>query len=837
MRFNNSSMALLDIPDLPARAFIRKAGGGIIPQGGGGGGSPPTSTTNTTNTSNIPPYAQPYVENMMAATQAQLFQTTPSGQIDPNTGQEIQNITGFQPYKAYGGQYDASGNLTNPTEAAQAAVAGFQPLQTQAQQGIAGLQNPNQYNQAMGITGQGIGQDFRSANMGNMYGQAGYNAGMSYGQNAQNPNAVANFMNPYIQNTLAPSMQLLNQQYGMQQAANQGRQTQAGAFGGSRGTLEDSLNQQNQMLAQNQLVGNAYNQAYNTANQNMQTAASLGMQGAQSGLAGIGAQQAGIAQGMAGANQLANLGQQQQANQENIYNLQNQYGAQQQQYNQNVINQAMQNYANAQQYPIMELGTMSNMLRGLPMQATTTNQYQATPSPLSQAIGAAGVGSTLSALTKGSKKGGLQKNTTGINSYDVGGAIKADLENMPTDALKEELGKTQSPTIKSDIQQIIAMRNAVPQSKSGGIMSYADGEKVQPGSAEFLNSEASNVSSAPAPAAVPAPPPPNPDFTAWQQAGKGIAQIPDQTVRDTLLAQHQMNKPETYEIIRDRLQKQHDEAMKGDTTRADIMAERSNAKAESERQRQLRLGQFFASWGSTPGPTLVAGLSAFAKTVPSMIADSDKQAEIMNRIDHSIIELNRADRMERMGMDKEAAKLKQEQSKNIQALNKDIIVYKDAQDQMASRERIAKFEADSRIKAAQIGLGSKEERDFNEKMKLYGIASDQSEKVKENIAREKGLKTEYGDAVKKYNQFEAIEKDGTKLNPMMQSLKDNAEKTIRAYETEWNSRIEAAEKKKNLIGQAFAPEFKKHGVDINDTAAPEKPVDKDKRAPISSFYK
>lgn len=51
----------------------------ILYGSGGGGGGQPTSTTSTTNTSNIPPYAQPYVENMLAATQAQLFQTTPGG--------------------------------------------------------------------------------------------------------------------------------------------------------------------------------------------------------------------------------------------------------------------------------------------------------------------------------------------------------------------------------------------------------------------------------------------------------------------------------------------------------------------------------------------------------------------------------------------------------------------------------------------------------------------------------------------------------------------------------------------------------------------------------------
>ena len=67
--------------------------------GKGGGG--PTQTTSTSNTSNIPEYAQPYVETMLGATQKQLYKTDDSG-----------GITGFQPYKAFGGTYDASGNMT-----------------------------------------------------------------------------------------------------------------------------------------------------------------------------------------------------------------------------------------------------------------------------------------------------------------------------------------------------------------------------------------------------------------------------------------------------------------------------------------------------------------------------------------------------------------------------------------------------------------------------------------------------------------------------------------------------------------------------------------------------
>ena len=74
---------------LPAEGFKHSGDRKIKPQGGGGGGQP---TSNTTQTSNIPEYAQPYVETMLGATQAQLFNTTPGAEGQPD------QITGFKEY-------------------------------------------------------------------------------------------------------------------------------------------------------------------------------------------------------------------------------------------------------------------------------------------------------------------------------------------------------------------------------------------------------------------------------------------------------------------------------------------------------------------------------------------------------------------------------------------------------------------------------------------------------------------------------------------------------------------------------------------------------------------
>jgi hypothetical protein len=147
-----------------------------------------------------------------------------------------------------------------------------------------------------------------------------------------------------------------------------------------------------------------------------------GIQGAQAGLQGVGAQQAagqlglaGTAQGMQGAGYglqgvqgavgagqygLQGLGQATQAagalgqlggaefgTQKDIIGLQSQLGGQQQSLEQQKINQAIQDYATAQQYPMMQLAQLNAMLRGLPLQQSTTQQYQAQPGIAQQGLG------------------------------------------------------------------------------------------------------------------------------------------------------------------------------------------------------------------------------------------------------------------------------------------------------------------------------------------------------------------------------------------------------------------------------------------------------------------
>lgn len=311
-------------------ATQNKLGGGRIYGGGGGGG--PTSTTS--NTSNIPEYARPYVENMLGATQQQLF-TVKDGEI-----------TGFRPYQAYS---------SNPADY----FAGPSSLQTAAYNQAGQMQTPDQYNLATGMGGvAGLGQ---------------LGAGQQYQNMATNPGAIQSYMSPYMQNVVDTQKAAALRDYQVAQPMRQAQQARQGAFGGSRSAIENAEAQRNLNTQLQSIQAQGTQNAFQNAQQAQQFGANLGLQG----LSGA-AQTAGMLGQLGGAQQQADIAR---------INLQNQLGGQQQQYQQGIINQQIQDYATQQQYPLMQLGFMSNMLRGLPMQATTTQTYQAQPSGAQQMLG------------------------------------------------------------------------------------------------------------------------------------------------------------------------------------------------------------------------------------------------------------------------------------------------------------------------------------------------------------------------------------------------------------------------------------------------------------------
>ena len=369
-----------------------KVGGGRIYGGGGsGGGGAPTQST--TVTSNIPEYAKPYVESMLGAAQKQTYKMDDAG-----------NITGFQPYVPYGATVDSAGNITNTAQdQARAAVAGFAPMQEQAFRQTANLQVPGQF----GIGSQFIGAGGFGA--GNVAQQAA-GIGNQYFGMATNPYAQQAFMSPYMQNVVDVQKQEATRDFLKQMPAMQAQAVRQGAFGGSRQAIEAAEARRNLNTQLGNIQATGSQKAFEAGQQAQQFGSNLGLQGFNTALQGTG-------QLVSAGNALGQMGERQLQAQQRIIGLQSQAGAQKQALEQQRINQAIQNYALEQQYPQLQLSTMSSLLRGLPLQQATTQQYQAAPSAISQ-IGGLGTAALGAYKLFGAKEGGV------VPSYKAGGEIK-----------------------------------------------------------------------------------------------------------------------------------------------------------------------------------------------------------------------------------------------------------------------------------------------------------------------------------------------------------------------------------------------------------------------------
>lgn len=327
-------------------------------------------------------YMNPYLNSALQPQLAEIGR-----QYDITGQQEKSQATG---QGAFGGNRQAlmqAENSRNKNTAMNTAIGqGYNTAFNNAQQQFNTQQNANlQAQQA----NQGAGIQTGLANQ-----QVGYNTALQNAQLAQQSNlSNQSLMGQYglQQGQFNQQANLANQQARLQaQQANQ----QAGLSTGIQ-NLQSALQTQGLGAGQNLQSQLANQAAYGNAQQ-----ANIGQQqfGANMG-------QQNLQQILAGAGQLGNLGTNQLAAQQGVLNTQNAMGAQQQQQEQGKINQAISNYATAQQYPMMQLGNMSNLLHGLPMSSTTTQTYQAAPSAISQ-FGALGTGLIGASKLAGAKRGG-----------------------------------------------------------------------------------------------------------------------------------------------------------------------------------------------------------------------------------------------------------------------------------------------------------------------------------------------------------------------------------------------------------------------------------------------
>ena len=329
----------------------------------GKGSSAPTEQTVTQT--NIPKEFQPYFERLM-------------GRVEEQS---------LQPYEGYGGSRlaapgeDTLASRDMTRDIAGTGITGLPMAQTAAAGNILEARRLGQYG-----PGEFSQFDFGPARQ-------------FTGQEAQQ------YMSPYLENVLDVQKSRAIEDFDRLRGSRNAQAVQAGAFGGSRQGVQEGIAQEGLMRQLGEIEATGRQAAFEQAGQMFGTdrAAQMAQQQAQAGelervqtgteaSRQFGAGQGISALGAAGtaAGQLAGFGERERA--ADIQNAQmlDAIGRAQQGETQAGLDIGYQDFLRQQGYPAEQLGFYSDVLRGLPVAAASTQTQQGFQSynPLQQALGA-----------------------------------------------------------------------------------------------------------------------------------------------------------------------------------------------------------------------------------------------------------------------------------------------------------------------------------------------------------------------------------------------------------------------------------------------------------------
>jgi hypothetical protein len=238
-----------------------------MPSGGGGG---------TNVTTNLPTFAKPYYQELLKQTGLNVFNTT-QDVTDPKTGKVIKGgqVTGIKEYQPYAG-----GDVN-------ARVAGFSPLQQQAQGEIGNLQTPEQFAAATQGANVGMNMGYGSAAQG-LQQAFGYRPGQFNVQQVEapelsqyqmggpervssqmfSPGAASYYMSPFQQNV----SDIAAREYQRTADINAAKLAQQGAAMGQSGGSRQALLEAEAMRNTNQGIGDIYARGQQAAYENAQKA-------------------------------------------------------------------------------------------------------------------------------------------------------------------------------------------------------------------------------------------------------------------------------------------------------------------------------------------------------------------------------------------------------------------------------------------------------------------------------------------------------------------------------------------------------------------------------------
>ena len=736
---------------------------------GGGGGGPSTTKTET---SNIPEYAQPYVERMMGASERQVYTYGPSG-----------NITGFQPFQSYSEFAKRQGG-TGET------VAGFTPMQARAMQGIGGYQMPGQTAAASGMTADIANRaiqagQYQPGYFGNFYNAPSpYQAGrfgvrdVGTGSFLQ-PGAAEAYMSPYQQAVTDIEKREATRASDIMKQQQQAQAVQAGAFGGSRQAIVEAERQRNLMQQIGDIQARGGQSAFQQAQQQFNVEQQAGLQaqlanqqarmqaqqareqsrqfgygqgmtaaelGARYGLSGAelgeksrqfgaGLRMQGIEQARGAAGQLGALGEQQYKQELGLLGQQYDVGAKQQAYEQARLNQIIQDYATKQQYPFIQLGTLSNMLRGLPMQASTTQLYQAQPPLLQQGIGLAGAYANLKQAGVNmpfGKEGGAVKEmasggiASGVDRYKLPSMV----EKLSDKQLEGKLGGDTDPETMGIAQAEKQRRDHIRKGMAdGGAVAFKEGEMVKNpmlGSEEPKKEEPKKEAPAVATRPKAAAPKPAPvEKSPYQAEFKRALAEPSPIAPEVASLRKQQAEEQAIvdlgtEGLMDRKQAAYkkygiDPAAIFAQERADNKKYLEQAEGDAKKAEYLRWAQMWAKFGSTPGPVLKAALTSINETVPDLLDDQKYAINLQRSITKTLHDIDRAEYLDKKGNYDEAQKLLNEARGRVANLSiaTSKLIADEYENKLKSKGQLAAEELkgqfgvkEASIRAAASGAGS-----------------------------------------------------------------------------------------------------------------------------------
>ena len=284
------------------------------------GGASALPAIGGTSSSTLSDWAGPYVTTMLGQAQA------------------VAN----QPYQTY------QGPLT----------AGASDIQQNLFSGIGGLTLPQNFGASMSNAGAYAPPDTNVPTQVQSVSQAANGTQNTtpnlnnFGASGDQNSLINQYMNPYLQASLTPQLNMLRQQAQTNEQNDLGKLTSQGAYGGSRQAVLQGMDQNALLAQQAGLIGTGYNTAYNNA---------LGQFNAE----------------------------QQQGNQ--LANTMNTIGQTQQGINQAGVTADYNEFLNQRNYPMNQLQFEQSMLQGLPTSTVTNTPTQATGiQGLSSAVGGLG---------------------------------------------------------------------------------------------------------------------------------------------------------------------------------------------------------------------------------------------------------------------------------------------------------------------------------------------------------------------------------------------------------------------------------------------------------------